>query len=99
MIIWNGWGILVVLIVVLSLVLAVPFEGDSVKYGLALSQFVAAAAIWLVGTKLNNQPGRTVVDQQTGETLELKKKHSLFFIKMEYWAAPVAAIAVAMLFA
>jgi hypothetical protein len=95
-IIWSGWGILVPLIMALALLLAVPFEGDSAKYGLAFSQFVAAAGIWFVGKKLNDKPGRVMIDQETGEALELKTKHSLFFIKMEYWAFVVAAIAVVM---
>jgi hypothetical protein len=79
----------------LALLLAVPFEGDAAKYGLAFSQAVAAVAIWVVGKKLNGKPGRIMVDQATGETVELKSKHSLFFIKMEYWAFVVTAIAIA----
>ena len=94
MLIWSGWGILVPLIMALALLLAVPFEGDATKYGLAFSQAVAAVAIWVAGKKLNGKPGRIMVDQETGETVELKTKHSLFFIKMEYWAFVVAAIAV-----
>ena len=93
MLIWRGWGILVPLISVLALLLAVPFSGEAAKYGLAFSQAVAAIAIWFVGKSLNGKPGRIMVDQETGETVELKSKHSFFFINMEYWAFAAAAIA------
>ena len=95
MLIWSGWGILVPLIMAVALLLAVPFDGDAAKYGLAFSQAVAAVAIWVVSKKLNGKPGRIMVDQATGETVELKSKHSLFFIKMEYWSFVVTAIAIA----
>ena len=97
MLIWSGWGILVPLFMALALILAIPFDGEATKYGLAFSQFAAAIAIWFVGRRLNSKPGRMMVDQQTGETVELKSKHSLFFIKMEYWTFIVAAFAIGFL--
>jgi hypothetical protein len=76
------------------LVLAVPFSGEAAQYGLGFSQIAAAIAIWVVGRKLNGAPDRIMVDQETGETVELKSRHSFFFIHMEYWAFGAAAIAV-----
>ena len=89
MLIWSGWGILVPLIVALALLLAVPFGGDAARYSLAFSQAIAAVAIWVVGKKLTSNSGRIMVDQATGETVELKSKHSLFFIKIEHWSLVV----------
>ena len=39
-------------------------------------------------------PWELMVDAQTGETVELKSKHDLFFIPMEYWGPIIALVGV-----
>ena len=59
-----------------------------------LGAVLAGAAVWLLGRRLNGRPGRTMIDRQTGEEVELKNKHDLFFIPMEYWGPILVLLAV-----
>ena len=87
-VIWKGWGVLVIAITTLIVVLTtVLFEkaGLSVAYGAALGMFLSAGAIWQVGNKFNSPlKNRVLLDKQTGAEVILKPDHSLFFIKMQY---------------
>ncbi len=94
MIIWNGYGILVP-VIVFSISLLFQFMLDSLFYKgfyssqkwppfLALS--LSSVVIWLLGRRLNKNNERVLVDPKTGEQVKLVKNHSFFWIKMEYWA-------------
>jgi hypothetical protein len=48
---------------------------------------VAAGVVWLLGVYLNKKQAKRLVDPATGQDVVLKPNHSLFFIRMEYWAA------------
>lgn len=99
MVIWSGWGILVVLIPFLALA-ALQLGADSLVGAgtyrqhngwLAPVVLVASAlAIWLLGRRLNGQSGRVLIDEATGERVIMRPRHSLFWIRMEYWAAVLA---------
>ena len=91
MIIWRGYGLLVPAIALVVFII----DGAS---GLAGSRFMNATPwasipiglaiglpVWFLGRYLNRRPGRVVIDKSTGEELELRTKHDLFFIPMEYW--------------
>lgn len=106
MIIWRGWGILVVLIT-LAIYMAVILLGDSLfdhgyathaQYYNAAAILLSAIAVWFVGRKLNGGQGRELLDEKTGQRVLLKNSHSLFFIKFEYWAIPLAIIGILFLF-
>jgi hypothetical protein len=105
MIIWRGFGILVVLITALALVLMQWF-GNTLPGGYSayrqwlfpIGLLLAAAITWPLGRYLNGQPGRVLVDPQTGQQVTLRREHSLFFIRMEYWAAVLAAGALVLFF-
>ena len=103
MIIWRGLGILVVVAVALTAVLMQLIGnvvlGDYTRYSdwlFPLGLLIAAAVVWPLGRRLNGQPGRTLVDPQTGQQVTLRREHSLFFIKMEYWSPIIAIIAIAL---
>jgi len=108
MVIWRGWGILALIIPVLvwfaltqiffSAVSEDTFKGYY-KFVSAFSILIGALAVWFAGKKLNSTEARTLVDEKTGEKVLLKKEHSLFFIKMEYWAIPFAIFSLAVPFA
>ncbi|MFM2481696.1 hypothetical protein [Celerinatantimonas sp. YJH-8] len=100
-VIWRGWGILVVPIVII-ITLAVVSMMDMLPQGIAghlhhfditVAMILSAIAVWFVGCKLNNQPGRELIDRQTGQLVTLKTTHSLFFIPVQYWVIPLALFA------
>lgn len=101
-VIWSGWGILAFPIVVgTSVAVGALIQSTLTAIGhpelafLAFSAGLFAAAVvnWLVGRKLNGQPGRELVDPRTQEQVILRRRHALFWIPMEYWSIPVALAA------
>lgn len=108
-IIWNGWGILTILIVVLvsglvtmALDLALTAMGATEGFertAFAIGLFAAAAVNWYAGKHFNDAPGRELVDPKTGQLLVLKPRHDLFFIKMQYWSVLVVIAGVLVLLA
>ncbi|SEP50722.1 hypothetical protein SAMN04487843_13934 [Methylobacterium sp. ap11] len=92
MIIWSGWGMLSVLIAAAGLVGSVLLDpalariGIPTPTGVVLVWVVAAAFNWWLGTRLNNRPGRELVDQRTGQIVILRGRHTLFWIPMQYYS-------------
>jgi hypothetical protein len=108
MIIWQGWGILTVLILVAGpalgfglLGLALGPKPPALAFGLASIAVVllAGAANWWLGRRLNGAPGRELIDARTGEHVVLKRRHALFWIPMQYWSALSLLAAAFMAFA
>ena len=99
--IWKGWGLLVIVITALIVVLTtVVFDklGLPVAYGAALGMIGSAFALWQAGNRFNSpRKNRVLLDQQTGAEVILKPDHSLFFIKMQYWAFIAGVIGLVML--
>jgi len=63
---------------------------------------VAASIIWPLGRRLNRkQPERELLDLNTGEKVILPtgRKHTFFFVPMEYWAPLFVVIGTIALFA
>lgn len=106
MIVWRGWGILVVIVAALAVALvrgvtvALFGAGTYDRQGawlLPLSLTLAAPIVWPLGRFLNGRDARTLVDPATGQRVTLRPDHSLFFIRMEYWAIILVLVAVASL--
>ena len=101
MIIWKGYGFLVLVIaVVIGAIVSLLFGkiGSTEDMGAASGAIISAGVIWFVGNKLNDPTkDRTMIDKQTGQEVVLKPNHSLFFIKMQYWAIIVGGIGIIML--
>jgi hypothetical protein len=99
MIIWKGFGILVPLIAIFGMVggtvLASVFGFAEMGLGLGLG--LAAIGNWFIWKAINSQPGKVLVDPQTGQKVILKPTHSLFFIPARFWTWPMALFAVMML--
>jgi len=64
----------------------------------SIALFLAAIAVYFLGRYLNTRPGRIVIDKITGKEIELKRIHSLLFLRFEYWGFILAAVAIAILF-
>ena len=106
MVIWRGWGILTIPIVILigGLVVAVlnNLLGGTGRYaGLALTAGLLAAAVvnWFVGRHLNRTPARELVDPATGERVVIRRSHDLFFVPMQWWSVLLVVAALVSLFA
>lgn len=95
MIIWRGFGILVVVVTALMVAL-LQLGANALLGGNAYEQYtrwlfplgllLAASILWPLGRYLNGRGARVLVDRATGQEVTLRPNHSLFFIKMEYWA-------------
>lgn len=79
--IWRGWGILIP-----ALGAAMLVAGADNPWGFLIAGPIVAAAAWFVGRKVNNHPGRLLVDANTGEEFLQRPVNTFFFVKMEYWA-------------
>ena len=105
MLVWQGFGILAVIIPIVGYVLTVmAVQGvlgnlytNSHSWPGALGTLLGAIAVWFLAQKLKG-PGRTLVDPKTGESIVLTKKHTFFFVPMHYIAIIMAIVAVGMLF-
>ncbi len=105
MIVWNGLGILVPIIAFLFFLVAnlaadgLLGEGFYESHGWPklAAALVGAVSIWFLGRYLNSRGTRTLIDEETGEKVVLGNKHSLFFLKMEYWAFVLVGFGVVML--
>jgi len=101
-IIWRGYGFLVpfiaaAIIVPFSVVIWQVFPA-SIFLGPCIGSFAAAAAIWFLGKKFNSSSkNRIMIDKASGQEFLFKPNHSLFFIKMQYWAYVVGAAGVFLL--
>jgi hypothetical protein len=97
MIIWQGLGIVVVIVIVLVYALTRLFInnlfGDDRYYDThgwphLIWSFVTGAIVLVVGRYLSNKSDReakVVIDRETGREVILKTEHSLFFINVKYW--------------
>lgn len=103
MLVWRGWGIGVLLIVVVVNLtvqwLINQLMGDATychTHGWTWipSLGLAAVGVWFAGVKLESQPGRRVIDAETGQELILKASHDLFWIPFKYWALPILTLSI-----
>ncbi|MBO7419610.1 MAG: hypothetical protein J6U06_00620 [Spirochaetaceae bacterium] len=100
--IWKGFGILTIFIVGASMI-GVQATVDNIfgteywknnAWPLSLSLIISGVICWFLGRYLNSRPGRTVIDKETGEELELRKEHSFFFIPLQYWGIILGILAI-----
>ncbi|GJD95871.1 hypothetical protein [Methylobacterium iners] len=92
MIIWSGWGALTALIAGAALFGSILLDpalarlGVPTPTGVVLVWVAAAVLNWILGTRLNNRPGRELVDPRTGQVVVLRPRHTLFWIPMQYYS-------------
>jgi hypothetical protein len=107
MIIWSGLGFLVAVLAFLCLLLAeyvVEAVLNDPQYYQAhgwpkmLGLWLAGAFVWWLGTYLDHKQGRTLLDPTTGDEVQLKPQHALFFIRMVYWGPILFVLGLVLLF-
>ncbi|MDZ4557364.1 hypothetical protein [Bacillus cereus] len=103
MIIWSGWGFLVAIIVFINTLLGKAIfgsiTGDATyfqdhSWPMAVMFIISGVMSWYLGKYINKPDGKVYIDAETGEKVMFNKKHSLFFIKMEYWGPILGVIAI-----
>jgi hypothetical protein len=102
MLIWQGLGFLVA-VIVFGCALAVNFitnaaVGDGYyekhNWPMAVSLMLSAAICWFLGNHLRKRSDRVAIDKETGrEFVVNQSRHTLFFIPMHYWSPILLVIA------
>ena len=95
MLIWTGWGILLVPIGAAAAFLGVGFAqliNLSSDAGVLIGLPLACVAVWFIGISINRP-----VDgyhPRTGERVIYKNQHTLFWVPMQYYAFIGAAFGI-----
>lgn len=105
MLVWKGWGILVLLIPLLFII-TVEIFGEALIGGDTLSDYVigcnlllSAVICFVLGRKLNDpSKDKELVDPETGETHIHKVRHSFFWIPMQWWSIVMALLGLMLFF-
>ena len=107
MIIWSGWGFLIAIIIFInSLIgelLCRVITRDNQYYQqhnwpITVVLIISGVICWFLGKYLNSSNGKLYIDKETGEEVQISKKHTFFFIKMEYWGPILGVIGLVTLF-
>lgn len=91
LLIWKGWGIVVFAIAVVWIAIGIGLAGAiNADKAMAdaltgLSLVPAGVMTWFAGKRMNRNTTRTLVDPQTGNPVVIRREHSLFFVKVEWW--------------
>jgi hypothetical protein len=93
MFIWRGWGVLVLFIVFLvglianfaANILGGKDYWNTHAWPLASALIIAGGLIWMTDLYFFKKPGRTLVDEKTGERVTLLNRNDFFFIPMKWW--------------
>ena len=100
MVVWQGLGILVPFVVIVTMA-AVQWLADLMMGGGFYSHhtatqvtaaLLAAVFVTALGLYLRGKGGRVVVDKETGREIVLRRRHTLFFIPIEYWGLVVVVL-------
>ena len=62
---------------------------------LLAADLLAAAATWWLGRFLNREPLEVTVYEEDGPRTLLETKHTLYFVRMEYWGPIFFALVLA----
>jgi hypothetical protein len=94
--IWRGWGIVVVGIAFVALfiggALGAVIGARWLVPGSGIFLILGGVATWYLGRRMNANTTRQLVDPKTGQAVVIRRDHSLFFIKVEWWGPIMAAV-------
>ena len=102
MIVWRGYGILVVVMAIIGILLGdflaasmwgTPVTPEHKSAGMLIGLLVAAALVFGLHVALERSSApRTYIDKATGREVRMKAKHDLFYIPVKYWSIVLVAI-------
>jgi hypothetical protein len=103
MIMWRGWGILILLVALvwfIALFLAFPGHGEMGEKTIgrigSLALLLSAGSVWLM-TRYRSKRPRIVVDPASGSSVAVPRCDDLWYIPMRFWA-PILAVGAVGLF-
>jgi hypothetical protein len=94
MLIWTGWGIVALPVfalgalggtsigVALGLGAGDMATGADTNIGTAVGFALASVGVWFLGRRLNRP--RDGFDQRTGQPMQVRNQHRLFFVPIQY---------------
>lgn len=94
LLVWQGLGlaafvipffVIVAIIAVANLVLGVPGATVWATFLVGVSLLISAELIRRVAIRLDRRPARVLVDKETGQEVELRERHTFFFVPLRYW--------------
>ena len=102
MVVWKGWGILALIIpLLISLTVGSIIDAQygeefykNSSWAMPLVLVLSSIVVFVVGYKINNKPGKIVIDPENNEQIELKTTHTMFWIPLQYWGIIILAISV-----
>ena len=92
---WRGFGFLIAILIFVGY--SIGRIGAEKIWGSPLSEtyrpgaelvgmLIAAALVYLLHAAIRaNETPRTVIDKATGQEIELRAKHDLFFVPIKFW--------------
>ncbi len=103
MIIWQGWGLLVILAYIVAVwitnSMVMPLLPDSEWLGedanLWVSALVAGAICFWLGGFLKRRP-RRIKDPVSGDVVEINRTDTLFFVPIRLWSILYVGLALMM---
>lgn len=107
MIVWSGWGFLVVVFYLVGFLIGIPVGGlvsadpdIATAVSFICAGLLAGLGSFLLARQIEKGEGRAFIDEATQQRIVVRKHAgSLFFIPTRYWAyvAPVVGIGLAVL--
>ena len=98
--IWRGWGIVVVGIALAWTCVAIVL-GEAIHADRAAGTAIAALCLipagvmtWFVGRRMNRAATRTLIELATGREVVVRRDHSLFFLRVEWWGPIMVVVGV-----
>jgi hypothetical protein len=99
---WRGWGCVVVAVAFVAMCLAILVTYALGVYSyttnvLGLFLILAGVFTWFLGKRMNRDRERRLIDPATGQDVILRSDHSLFSIRVEWWAPVMIVLGVILL--
>jgi hypothetical protein len=103
MIIWRGWGVIVIGVFFLCDLVANAMADslggkgywDSHGWPMACALIFAGGIIWAIDGLLVKRGGRVLTDEQTGQRVVFRRHHDFFFIRLKWWGLIFSCLALA----
>lgn len=96
--IWSGLGILSIVVFFVVFIGSINLLPDHLQsYCFPFAALIAGIFSWYFGNRWNNKTEKILLNKEEGKIIVQTKRHSLFWIKMEYWGIIFPLIAIIVL--